>query len=382
MCTMAFLSPVLAEEGTQETPQQSEDTGAVDIKSEAYVLMEASTGTVILEKNADQPMPCANVMKSYFMLLFLEALDEGKATVEDEVTISKRASSVGGSTVFLDYNETYKVGDLFKAVVINSANDAIIALAEKLYGGEEAFIARLNERAGELGLTGTKVVNLTGTDAEGQTTTARDMAIICRELVKYPLFFQWSNTWLDNFNHPGGRVTEIVNLNKMIRNYEGCDGIKTGSSTQAGQCLSSTAKRGNARYIYVGLNAADSATRFNDAKNAFDYAFANYSIKNILNENQTIKENIQVTRGAGTVSGQAGKALSLLLKKGQDTDITTEIQLDEKIEAPIAKGQPIGKVLVKLNGKDLESVEIVAETDVPEMGYSDSLFKILYDWLN
>lgn len=359
---------------TQEAP--------IEMQSEAYILMEASSGKVLFEKNAAKAMPCANVIKSYFILMFLKALEGGNVTVNDEVTISDRAAAVAGSTVFLDRGEKCKVGDLLRAAIINSANDAIVALAEKLYGGEEAFISMLNSKASELGLTGTHVVNLTGTDTDGQTTTAADMAKISSMLVNYPLFFKYSSIWLDTFAHADGRITEIVNLNRMIRNYEGCDGIKTGSSAQAGQCFSATAKRGNARYIYVGLNAKDSESRYNDAKNSFNYAFANYSLKTVVVENQIIKKNVFVSGGAkDIVSIYASKSFSLLLKKDEEANIKTDIIIDENLRAPISKGQVVGKINISLNDQNIAAIDIIAGEDIGKVNYSQSLLKILADWL-
>ncbi|MEZ4357259.1 MAG: D-alanyl-D-alanine carboxypeptidase family protein [Eubacteriales bacterium] len=358
------------------------DEAPVEMQSEAYILIEASSGKVLFQKNAEVAMPCANVIKTYFILMFLQAIDEGDVTADDEVTISEHAAGIGGSTVFLEKGETCKVGDLLHAAIINSANDAIVALAEKLYGGEDAFIKVLNDKASELGLTGTHIVNLTGNDVDGQTTTAADMAKISSMLVKYSLFFKSSTTWLDTFTHEDDRITQIVNLNKMIRNYEGCDGIKTGFSSTAGQCLASTAKKGNTRYIYVGLNAPDSTSRYDDAKNAFNYAFANYSLKTIVTENQIIKKNVSVFGGSKDIlSIYASKGYSLLLKKDEEANIETNIVIEEKPTAPISKGQVVGHIDITQDGQSIVTIDIVAGEDISVINYSQSLMKILADWL-
>lgn len=350
-----------------------------EMSSEAYILIEAQSGTVIFEKNADKKMDTANVIKSYFMCMFLRAIDEGKVSAADKVTVSKNAAKAGGSTVFLDAGKQYLVSDLLKAVIVNSANDATIALAEHIFGGESTFISYMNEQP----LSGTVVTNLLGNDTGGQCSTARDLAAICSELVEYPMFFKYSRIWLDSFVHEGGRVTEIVNLNKMIRNYEGCDGIKTGSSSSAGQCFAATASRGGIRYIYIGLNAKSSDARYNDAKSAFDYAFANYTRKNIVAHKQVLVKEMPVKMGdKNMVSLYAGETYGILSEKGTQLKTVTELHVGEFLAAPLKEGEVVGYLDIIVDGKSIKKVNVMCAQNVSLLNYNGCLVKICYDWLH
>jgi len=230
-------------------------------QAKSYILIDAGSGNVLSENNADEQRECASVAKVMSMLLFFEAEQSGRISLSDTIEISQHATSMGGTQVFLDVGTTHTVGDLLKAVVLCSANDASVALAEKIAGSEESFVEMMNKRAGVLGISA-NFKNASGLSAAGQTMNARDVSAVCMELVKYDLFYSWSGIWMGNYIHPDGRETEMVNNNRLVRYYEGCDGICTGSSASAGYCVAATVKRSGGRYIYVSLGSPNSSARF------------------------------------------------------------------------------------------------------------------------
>lgn len=364
-------------------PTVSSALGEVSTDAKSYVLMDASTGTVLSEKDADKPMPCANVIKTMSMLLFMEAMDQGKLKTGDKVTISPNAAKKGGTSVFLDANKSYRAGDLLKAVTICSANDACVALAEHLAGGEEEFVKQMNDKAASLGCKNTKFVNCTGLDAEGQETSARDMALISRELVRHPQFFKWSSIYMQDFTHDGGRTTQMVNPNKLVRFYDGCDGIKTGSSAKAGYCIAATAKRSGGRFIFVSLGSKSSDTRFEGAKKAFDMAFSNYASKTVVKKDTVIKEGIPVAKGdKPNIDAYTASDLSVLVPKGKENALEKEVTISENLAAPLEPGQIIGKLTVRLDGNELGSVDIICKEPVQELQFLSSIQKIMHLWIN
>lgn len=354
----------------------------ISIDAKTYILVDAQSGTVLSEKDADTKLPCANVIKTMALLLFMEALQDGKLQLTDLVSISQNAHQKGGTTVFLDGGKNYKAGDLLKAVIVCSANDATTALAEHLTGSEEDFVKNMNDRASKMGLKNTRFVNTTGLDAEGQYSSARDMALICCELVKYPQFFKWSKVYMEDFIHEGGRVTQMVNYNKLVRFYEGCDGIKTGSSSTAGYCVAATAKKSGTRLIYVGLDSPNSEKRFDGAKKSLDYGFANYTSKTIVKKDTVLKEGIPVAKGdKSMIDAVASSDFSVLLPKGKENSVKKELTVQENLSAPIEKGQIIGKLSVTVDGEEIGKVDIICNQAVAELEYLSALQKLLFWWL-
>ena len=241
------LLPGLAK--ADDTPMEAE--APIALTSPSAILCEASTGRVVFEKNADERRPVASVNKVMTILLTLEALDEGRVSAQDQVTVSPRAASMGGSQAFLDAGERYPLGELLKTVIVASANDSAVAIAEHLAGAEEAFVKLMNARADELGLQNTHYVNCTGLPAPDHYTTARDVAKLSAQLDLHPLYYRYSTIWMDEIRHRGGRVTALTNTNRLVRFYPGCDGYKTGSTNEARYCISATAKKDGMRLIAV-----------------------------------------------------------------------------------------------------------------------------------
>ncbi|MBQ9299909.1 MAG: D-alanyl-D-alanine carboxypeptidase, partial [Clostridia bacterium] len=253
--------------------QPLESEAPIALTAPSYLLMEADTGTVIFEKNADEQRPVASVTKLMTILLLLERIEAGQLSLTDTVTVSKTAAAATGSTALLDAGASYPVGDLLRATVVASGNDSATALAEHMAGTEQAFVQLMNEKAASMGLQNTVYINCTGLPAQGQHTTARDVAAIARAVCAYPLYFENSSLWLSQIKHPSGRVTDLTNTNRLVRFYQDCDGLKTGSTNEAKYCLAATAQRNGMRLIAVVLGADTSQHRFDDARAMLDYGF-------------------------------------------------------------------------------------------------------------
>ena len=364
----------------QTVPLESE--APFELEAASVLLMDAGTGTVILEKNADEKRPVASVTKLMTILLVLEALDEGKITLEQEVTVSKAAAGMGGSQALLDAGGIYPLSELLKSLIIASANDSAVALAELLMGSEENFAAAMNRRAQELGLNDTHYVNASGLPAEGQYTTARDVAELSREVLKHPTYFEYSGIWMDEIVHKGGRVTQLVNTNRLIRFYEGADGVKTGSTNEAKYCVSATAKRGDERFLAVVLGAPTGAKRFDLAGKLLNYAFENYYKKTFLVKGQVIDKQIPVSGALSrSISTSALCDLSVLVKRGEEKNWTMEFNLPKCVRAPQRKGEVIGKAIALYCGERVTDVPIVLCEEIPKLGIPAIIREIFFRWL-
>ena len=373
-----LLSPVCLR--AQRVPLETE--APFELEAASVLLMDTGTGTVILEKNADETRPVASVTKLMTILLVLEALDEGKITLEQEVTVSKAAAGMGGSQALLDAGGIYPLSELLKSLIIASANDSAVALAELLMGSEENFAAAMNRRAQELGLNDTHYVNASGLPAEGQYTTARDVAELSREVLKHPTYFEYSGIWMDEIVHKGGRVTQLVNTNRLIRFYEGADGVKTGSTNEAKYCVSATAKRGDERFLAVVLGAPTGAKRFDLAGKLLNYAFENYYTKAFLVKGQVIDKQIPVSGALSrSISTSALCDLSVLVKRGEEKNWTMEFNLPKCVRAPQRKGEVIGQAIALRCGERVSNVPIVLCEEIPKLGIPAIIREIFFRWL-
>ena len=274
-----------------------EETVPVEISAPSALLVEAETGTVIFEKNADEQRPVASVTKLMTLLLTFEALQDGSITLEDQVTVSRAAAGQIGSQALLDAGAVYSLKELLKSTIIASANDSAYALAEYLAGTETEFVARMNERAQELGMTDTVYVNCTGLPVQGQHTTARDVALLSCEICTHPEYFSYGAVWMDTLTHPSGRVTDLTNTNRLVRFYEGCDGLKTGSADDSKYCLSCTAEKNGMRLIAIVLGASASQTRFNEVRAMLDYGFSSYKRVTVLQKGDRLGQKVKVHLG-------------------------------------------------------------------------------------
>ncbi len=345
----------------------------LDIKAKSAILMEVNTGRILYEQNADEKLPPASITKIMSLLLVMEAIADKKISVEDVITASDHACSMGGSQIWLEPGETMTVDDLLKAAVIASANDATVALGEHIAGSEEGFVAMMNARAKELGMTNTNFVNATGLDAEGHISSAHDVAIMSAELIKHDLIKNYSTVWMDTLRD--GK-SELVNTNKLVRFYEGTTGLKTGTTSGAGYCLSATAERGGLELVAVIMSGDTSNDRFNGAKKLLDYGFANYEYTNI--KPQLDVDEIDIKNGVQkTVGIKTQQNFGALLKKSESAAVTQQINLRQDITAPVKEGEVIGTVDFYLDEQQIGSVDIISSENVNKMSFLTAFLWIL-----
>ena len=339
-------------------PGVSAQGAQVAVTAPAAVLMEASTGQVLFEKGAHDRRACASITKVMTLLLTFEALEAGELSLDQELTASAHAASMGGSDIWLEEGEQMTVDDLLKATVIMSANDAAVVLAEAVSGSEEAFVARMNERAGELGMEDTVFKNCNGLDEEGHLTSAYDVAVMSRALLAHEKIRDYSLTWMDSVRNG---ETQLVNTNKLIRSYQGITGLKTGTTGQAGSCISATAQREGMELIAVVLGAESTDLRFQDAKALLDYGFAGW--KTVTPETPFLQPAAVEGGMAQTVEVAAGEMPSLLLQAAEEAQVETVVQL-EPVKAPVEQGQELGRILCQVAGETVAQVPITAKEGV------------------
>ena len=331
----------------------------------AMLLAEADSGQVIFQMNADSPRPVASVTKVMTILLALEALDADRLTPQQVVTVSQAAAGMGGSQVLLDVNERQTVDTLLRCMIVGSANDAAVALAEAMYGSEALCVEAMNRRAEELGMADTHFENCTGLPAAGQHTTARDVAVMSRQVFAHPRYFDHSAVWMEDIDHGDGRVTQLVNTNKLLRLCDGCDGGKTGSTKEAGYCVSATARRGDMRLVAVVLGAESGKERFAIAREMLEYGFANYRRYPVAVRGTKVRGQLPVT--GGTAEGVAlvlDGNLTLLIPRGDEQRVTLEPALPEALPAPVEKGRQVGHVRVLVDGRETARIPVAAAEDV------------------
>lgn len=336
----------------------------LDIKAKSAILMEPYTGEILYEQNSDEKLAPASITKIMPLLLVMEAISRGDIDLETVIYASEHACSMGGSQIWLEPGEGMTVDELLKATVIASANDACVALGEAIAGSEEGFVALMNQRAKQLGMTNTNFVNCTGLDAEGHITSAHDVAIMSSELIKYDLIKKYSTVWMDSLRDG---ESELVNTNKLVRFYEGTTGLKTGTTSIAKYCLSATAKRNGMELVAVVLAGETSNDRFNGAKKLLDYGFANYSFTELGAE---LEKDLKVKIQDGVkkeVYVTSDDKVSILLPKVSNDKITRKTELNKEIKAPIKKGDTLGSVNIYVGDTQIGSLKIVSTQDVPKL---------------
>ena len=345
------------------------------------LLLEPESGQILFEMNADVPRPVASVTKVMTILLTLEAIEQGRIGVDQTLTISESAAGMGGSQVLLDVGEMQSVDVLLKSMIVGSANDACVALAELMYGSEALCVERMNAKAAELGMENTHFENCTGLPASGQHTTARDVARMTMAMLRHELYFNYSTIWLDEVDHGDGRVTQLTNTNKLIRLYDGCDGGKTGSTSEAGYCIAATARRGDMRLIAVVLGADSGAERFDIAGEMFDYGFANYRLYPVARKGTKVRGELSVKGGRPDgVNLVLDGDLTLLVSKGQEQQVQLVPELPEQVDAPVSPGQLIGYVRVELEGRALARLPVIAASASEVRGIGGNFRKLLHRW--
>ena len=340
--------------------------------------MEQSTGTILYEHNSHEKLRPASVTKVMTLLLIMEALDNGIISLDDNVSCSEEASSMGGSQIWLDPSETLTVNEMLKAICVVSANDCCVAMAEHLSGSQDLFVEQMNKRAKELGMNDTTFKNCHGLDEDGHVTSAHDIAIMSRELmVNHPSITNYTTIWMDSLRNG---ESELVNTNKLLRNYEGCTGLKTGSTSTALFNLSATATRNDLSLIAVVMRADTSSIRFAEAKTLLDYGFSNFEYLKYSNKGDLAKE-ILVNKGTlNSLEIVFESDAGSLIPKGQSANIVTTVSLPEILEAPVYKGDIVGKVVFSLNDEVLGSVNLVANDTVKKLNLGNMLAHVVESW--
>ncbi len=347
---------------------------AEELPAPSAVLMEASTGKVLFEKNAHEQRPCASITKVMTLLLVMEALDEGRIHLEDMVSASEHASSMGGSDIWLEPGETMSVDDLLKATVIVSANDAAVALAEYVSGSEEAFVQRMNERAAELGMTNTVFKNCNGLDEDGHVTTAYDIALMSRALIQHEKIFDYTQVWMDELR--GGK-TQLVNTNKLLKSYSGITGLKTGTTGKAGSCMAATAERDGMSLVAVVLGCASTEDRFSSAASLLDAGFSGWALTAPSLSSDALAP-IAVEKGMqSTVAVEADPLTGVVVPKGRAGEVVCETTMEETLTAPVEQGQAVGEVTCVLDGEVLARSQIRAASSVEALTFSSAWLSLL-----
>ena len=375
MLIFGSLSFVYADNGENiSAAASSENSALVTVNAKAYALMDANTGTLLAEKNAHEKMYPASITKVMTLLLVCEAIEAGTLSYDEVLICSESAAEKGGSQIWLEPNEEMTVRDLLKAAVIYSANDACALLGEVVGGSEEGFVKLMNKKAAELGMEDTHFDNCTGLDDDTTThlSSAYDIALMSRELIRIDFIKDYTTIWMDELR--GGK-TQLVNTNRLIRYYPGATGLKTGTTSKAGCCVSATAKRDDLELIAVVLGAENSNDRFNGAKNLLDYGFANYRIYRVEIDESDLC-TVPVRHGVDSEVNTIAQASGEILIKKDAGDVSVANELADSVEAPVKKGSVLGKVILKLEGTDLAVYDIVAAEDVAKLTFLPAILRL------
>ena len=371
------------EEQTQEEIQEEKQTeeGGVVTEAPSVMLMEVSTGTIMFKKNAQEQRSPASITKIMTLLLIFEELEKGTLTMEEEVVTSAYAKSMGGSQVFLEEGEKQTVETMIKCIVVASGNDASVAMAEHIAGSEAEFVKRMNQRARELGMVHTNFEDCCGlTESAEHYTTAEDVALVSRELLRrFPKILEYSSIWMENITHvtrQGSKEFCLTNTNKLVRSYDGCVGLKTGSTSVAKFCVSAVAKRGDLMLLAVVMGAPDPKVRFKDAAALLDYGFGNCAL--YTDENKDSLKPVSVSRGVKKEAVCRYKgAFHYLDTKGRNLEkVEKEILYEKNLKAPVKKGSVVGKAVYTLDGEEIGQMEIVSAENIRKAGFTDYLKKV------
>lgn len=361
------------------TLENSINTSLVQNCKSAY-LLDYGSGECIYKENETARMPIASVCKVMTLTLVFDAIKDGKLQLTDNVTVSERAAGMGGSQVFLAKGCEYSVDSLIKSIVVCSANDSCVALSETVAGNEEEFVARMNDKASELGCKDTLFANCTGLPRDTQYSCAKDVAVMFSNLIKYEDYFNYSKVWLEDFVHPDNRTTSMTNTNKLIRKYSYCDGGKTGFTNEAGFCLASTAEKNSLRLVSVVLGASSSDDRFKSAMNMFDYGFANYKNKVVLDKDVTLNDEFAVRGGKTDSFAVRPERNSYIFSKIDSSPEITHNVIAYDVKAPVALDAVVGKIEVYKDGVLADTVNVVAAQTVEKASFGDYFVRVAEDW--
>ncbi|MBU5311073.1 D-alanyl-D-alanine carboxypeptidase [Tissierella carlieri] len=355
----------------------------LNVNAKSALLMDVNTGAIIYKLNENDRLAPASITKVMTLLLGMEALDSGRIKLTDKVMVSEHASKMGGSTVFLEAGETQTVEDLFRAIAIRSANDASVALAEHIAGSEDIFVKMMNEKAKSLGMENTEFYNCSGLPNENHYVSAYDVALMSKELLKYDRVHEWLTTYMTDMQvgKTKSSTQTMVNTNRLIKEYEGANGIKTGSTNEAGFCLSASAKRGNLQLIAVIMGVNNSKLRFDEAKRMLDYGFANYDSISIGKKGDIIA-TLPVEKGkAQEVELMLARDSYILLPKGEKGNISKELVLPDMIDAPILSGDEFGELVVSIDGKEVDKIKLVSKANIDKANLFNMLNRTIKSYL-
>lgn len=370
-----WSSNVVTEEKTAPTSSKPTE---LDLKCESAILIEQNTGTVLYEKNPHEKLRPASVTKVMSILLIMEAIDSGKIKYEDKVPCSENAASMGGSQIWLDTREELTVDEMLKAICVNSANDCVVAMAEYIEGSTEQFVTKMNEKAKKLGMKDTVFKNCHGLDEDGHEASSYDISLMSRELLmKHPDVTKYTTIWSDTLRDGKSSLT---NTNKLIRNYKGATGLKTGSTSLALYNLSASATRDNLSLIAVVMKAPTTKDRFADAEKLLDYGFGQYSYVQLAKKGEKINE-IEIKKGTkGNIQAIYEEDALLLSKKGSEKNIEHVVNLPQNVQAPIEKGQILGEIVYKQDGKEIKKVNLIADESVKKLTLLNIAEKVFLSW--
>lgn len=364
--------------GSVMNVQAEKEEAKFDVKA-AY-LMDYDSKQVLYEQNSHEHLPVASMVKLMTILLTFEEIDAGRLSLDEMITTSENASGMGGSQVFIDPHVDYKCEDLLKSVIVASANDASVALAEGIAGSEEDFVKLMNKRAKELGMLDTNYVNCTGLPAPMQYSCARDIATLDREVITHKDYFNYSTIWMDDLVHPSGRKTGLVNTNKLIRYFKGCDCGKTGSTSEAGYCLTASAKRADMRLIGTIIGAKDSKSRFNETSKLLNFGFSNFANKKVLDSNEVLGELSIVKSKTKAVKVTAQEDFYAIIKRGGNDVFEVKIDMPENVAAPIEAGQVVGKVTIIKDNEVVAELPLISRDSAEKLNFSESLSEVIHNW--
>lgn len=340
-------------------------------------LVDAATFTPLYAKNENDRLPIASMVKIMTVLLTLEAVDRGELSLDEKVPVSENAASMGGSQVFLDAGTEHRAGDLLKSVIVASANDSCVALAERVSGSVEGFVSDMNARAAELGMKDTRFANCTGLPAAESFSTAHDVALMFREVIRHPVYFEDAGVWLEDYVHPDGRTTVMTNTNKLVKFYNGCDGGKTGFTSEAKFCLAATAERDGMRVIAVVAGADSSKSRFNAVSSMFNHAFGSFKAEKLLGAGELAAQRVKVAGGKErSVGVTVSEDIVRLAPRSDKSAAELRLELPDKVKAPVRKGDVVGKGYVVVDGTAVREFDLVAAEDVARASIWDLFRRI------
>jgi len=352
----------------------------IPLEAKAAILMDYDSGEVLFAENENDKLQVASIVKLMTVLLTLEEVENGSLTLDEKLVASEYASSMGGSQVFIDTGASYRIDKMLQSVIMASANDASVALAEHIAGSEKKFVKMMNDKADELGMTNTVYENCTGLPSPMQHSTAKDTALLLSNVIDSEVYHKYSTMWMDELVHPSGRKTEIVNTNKLVKYYQGCDSGKTGFTDEAGYCLASSVKRDDMRLVSVVLGTKNAKARFNESVKLLNYGFANFSNELIVdNEKSLSLENVFKSE-TKTAEVFASENFFGLVKKGEEADFAVSYELNGKLVAPLKAGDVVGQVIVTKNGVVVKEIDLIIKQDIEQINFSQSMKKIIEMW--